>query len=108
MYLDKELSLSLVAKKLETNTKYLSEIIKKKYGKNFNRYINELRIYYLIELLKSDEKVLNYKIAYLAELCGFNSRNVFTTTFKSVVGESPSIFIEKLRKSDQENEKQGL
>ncbi|MDQ0065761.1 hypothetical protein [Chryseobacterium lathyri] len=43
-YLRKDASLTWLANNLNTNTKYLSEIIKIEKGKNFSNYINGLRI----------------------------------------------------------------
>ena len=53
-FLNKDMSLALLASHLETNTKYLSEVINKYKGKNFNVYINELRINYIVSKLKTN------------------------------------------------------
>lgn len=93
----KEVSLTWLANHLNTNTRYLSEVIKKYKGKSFNNYINGLRINYILELLYEKPKHREYKISYLAELCGFSSREVFTTIFKKETGISPSYFIDNLK-----------
>lgn len=93
----KEVSLTWLANHLNTNTRYLSEVIKKHKGKSFNNYINGLRINYIVELLYEEPKHREYKISYLAELCGFSSREVFTTIFKKETGISPSYFIDNLK-----------
>lgn len=93
----KEVSLTWLANHLNTNTRYLSEVIKKDKGKSFNNYINGLRINYIVELLYEEPKHREYKISYLAELCGFSSREVFTTIFKKETGISPSYFIDHLK-----------
>src|SRR5690606_977537 len=41
------MSVQFLSKKMKTNSKYLSEIINKHKGKNFNAYINDLRIDYI-------------------------------------------------------------
>ncbi|WP_300671339.1 helix-turn-helix domain-containing protein [Soonwooa sp.] len=97
---DVDLSLSSLASALKTNRTYLSEVIKKFKGKNYNTYINELRIHYIVRRLYNDPEYLNYKISYLAEDCGFVSHSSFATIFKAVLGISPSSFIQKL-KEDQ-------
>jgi len=48
-------------------------------------------------LLYEEPKHREYKISYLAELCGFSSREVFTTIFKKETGISPSYFIDHLK-----------
>ncbi len=92
-----EMSLASLASQLDTNTKYLSEIINTHKDKNFNSYINELRISYIIDKLKSNNTYLQYKISYLAEESGFSSHSSFATVFKSVTGISPTVFIDLLK-----------
>ncbi len=53
-FLEKNMSLPLLAAQFETNTKYLSEIIKKFKDKNYNTYINELKINHIAHLISSD------------------------------------------------------
>lgn len=97
-FTSKDMSLGQLASKLDTNTKYLSEVINKTKGKNFNAYINELRIKYIIEKLKTNPQYLNYKVSYLAEESGFSSHSSFATVFKSVTGLSPTVFINIIKK----------
>ncbi|WP_292010985.1 response regulator transcription factor [Chryseobacterium sp.] len=95
-YLSKNMSLSLLSAQMGINTKYLSEVINTHKGKNFNTYINELRINYIAQLLKTNPVYLNYKVSYLAEVCGFSSHSAFTNVFKSITGMSPNIYIQKI------------
>ncbi len=96
LFTKQDMSLALLAAQFETNTKYLSEVINSHKNKNFNSYINELRINYIIDKLKNDSTYLQYKISYLAEESGFSSHSSFTTVFKSVTGISPTVFIDLL------------
>lgn len=100
-FLSKEMSLAVLAGQLETNTKYLSEVINKYKEKNYNNYINELRINYIAYLLKTDSAYLNYKVSYLAEKAGFSSHSAFTTVFKSVTGISPNTYIQQLTQNQK-------
>lgn len=93
----KEVSLTWLANHMNTNTRYLSEIIKQHKGKSFSDYMNGLRIKHIVELLYKEPKHRDYKISYLAELCGFSSREVFTIVFKKETGISPSYFINNLK-----------
>jgi len=97
-YTRSDMSISFLAARLNTNNKYLSDVIKRHKAKNFNGYINELRINYIIEKLKTESVYLNYKISYLAEESGFSSHSSFTTVFKSVTGISPTKFLDLLQK----------
>ncbi|MCW9037523.1 AraC family transcriptional regulator [Altibacter sp.] len=91
-----DMSLALLASQFDTNTKYLSEVINTHKDKNFNSYINELRINYIIDKLKHNSTYLHYKISYLAEESGFSSHSSFATVFKSVTGIPPTVFIDLL------------
>lgn len=93
LYKDKNASLSYVASYMETNTKYLSYIIKKHRQKDFTNYINQLRVDYIIEKLTTDPVYRQYKISVLADEAGFSSHSKFATIFKNITDVSPSHFI---------------
>ncbi|AFL80250.1 DNA-binding domain-containing protein, AraC-type [Aequorivita sublithincola DSM 14238] len=96
-YLDNKISFSVLVGQLNTNAKYLSHILKTSKNRDYNTYINELRIQYIVEKLKTDSDYLNYKISYLAEESGFSSHSKFSSNFKRFVNLSPSEYIESLR-----------
>lgn len=97
------MSLPLLASQLNTNTKYLSKILSDYKQKNFNFYVNELRINYIINKLKTDPQYLNFKVSYLAEECGFASHNSFTFAFKKHIGMSPITFIDFIKEDKKNN-----
>lgn len=101
-FIRKDVSLTNLANSLNTNTRYLSEVIKKYKKKSFNNYINGLRIQYITELLYNNPKYREYKISYLASVCGFASREVFAVVFKKETGVSPSYFISQLQADKDE------
>lgn len=98
-FTSKNLLISTLANSLGTNTTYLSSVINQHKNKNFNNYINELRVNYIIQKLNTDPKYLKYKISHLAEEAGFSTHDTFTTTFKNLTGISPSQFIKLLHKN---------
>lgn len=98
-----DMSLPLLASQLNINTKYLSNIINEYKGKNFNNYINGLRINYIMKLLYEKPEYREYKTSYLAECCGFSSRVVFTTVFKKETGFTPSYFINSLKNEEKQS-----
>ena len=102
-FTSKDMSLAVLAAQFNTNTKYLSEIINKHSGENFNTYINKLRIAYIVDKIKHQPKYRNYKIRYLADESGFSSHSSFATTFKSITGISPTTFIELSSSDSLEN-----
>jgi len=102
IFIKNEVSFTYLATFTGTNTKYLSEILKQHRGKSYTNYINGLRIKYIINLIYENPKYRDYKISYLAEACGFSSREVFTVVFKKETGITPSYYIENLKNSTEE------
>ncbi|WP_169712685.1 helix-turn-helix domain-containing protein [Epilithonimonas caeni] len=98
-FTNSKLTIASLALQLKTNTSYLSEVINKYKGKNFNTYINELRIAYICQKIYNHKEYQNYKISYLAEECGFASHSAFATVFRNITGISPSVFIREASKN---------
>ncbi|MCY0971115.1 AraC family transcriptional regulator [Chryseobacterium wangxinyae] len=96
---DKNMSLTTLAAKFNTNIRYLSYVINTHKQGEFKNYINKLRIDYIIERLTSEEKYRNYKISALADECGFSSHSKFAAVFKSFTDLTPSVFISFLNKN---------
>jgi len=99
-YLKKEANLTWLANNLNTNTRYLSEIIRIYRDKNFADYINGLRIDYIVNKLYNEPKYRQYKISSLAEECGFASSRVFVNAFKKINEVPPSYFIDQLKQDE--------
>ncbi len=97
-YTEKEMSLTKVAGYLDINTKYTSQIILQYRGKKFTDYINDLKIDYIVNLLKTERMYRNYTNEALAVQAGFGSTQNFTRSFKERTEISPTYFIEQLRK----------
>lgn len=101
-FLNSNCTLQSVAKKLKTNTNYLSKIINKYKQQKFNEYVNDLRIQYVLKRLKEDPKFRNYSIKHIAEEIGYKSTNSFTKYFKASTKLYPSYYIKNLENT-QEN-----
>ncbi|SMC68010.1 helix-turn-helix domain-containing protein [Moheibacter sediminis] len=97
----KGLTQSQLAKKFETNTTYLSQVINEYKMKNFNTYLNNLRMNYITHELYHNPKYLEYTIEALAEDCGISSRQNFSDLFNEVNGIRPADFIRKRRELRQ-------
>jgi len=97
-FTNSKLTVASLAVMFKTNPTYLSETIKKHKEKNFNNYLNDLRINYICKQILERPEFLNYKISYLAEEAGFSSHSSFTTVFKNVTGISPSAFLREAEK----------
>lgn len=100
-FTNQKLTVASLAVMFKTNPTYLSETIKKHKQKNFNNYLNVLRINYICKQILERPEFLNYKISYLAEAAGFSSHSSFTTVFKNVTGISPSAFLREAEKKHQ-------
>lgn len=97
-FLKEEYSLYNAAKKIGTNTTYLSKIIKDYKKMSFNDYTNELRINYIIGILSNDKKVRSYTTQAIGEIAGYKNAKSFTRIFKKYIGITPYQFIEKINK----------
>ncbi|WP_312076166.1 AraC family transcriptional regulator [Chryseobacterium sp.] len=104
-YLDSQLTQKSLVEELGTNSTYLSRIINTYKGSNFNIYINNLRLNYIIDLLRTDAKYLQYDVKELANICGFSNAESFSDNFYRKFEIKPSYFIkmmkEKSRSSSQ-------
>ncbi|WP_161635287.1 helix-turn-helix domain-containing protein [Aquimarina macrocephali] len=74
----------------------MTKVIKFYRDKSFSPYINDLRVDYIVERLKTDKKIQKYTIKALANEAGFNSTEVFSKSFHKRTGIYPSYFIKKL------------
>ncbi|KEY19029.1 hypothetical protein HY04_11345 [Kaistella antarctica] len=101
LFLENTISLSSLSTYCQTNSKYLSYIINTYQKKDFNNYINELRINYIVKKLKDFPIYRKYKMAVLSEEAGFSSQNKFSTVFKKIMTMSPSVFIAYLQEIEK-------
>lgn len=88
LYLDPDLTLSVLAEKMQVNSKYLSQSINENKGQSFSRFINQKRVEKARQLLK-DPIYGNYSIEGVAQEAGFRSKSAFYKAFKTVTGLSP-------------------
>lgn len=97
IYLDPDLNLSKLSKKLGVHENLLSFVINDKTGKNFTTYINSFRVEHFIELALS-ERLENETILSLAFESGFSSKSSFNRVFKELKGLSPSAYLKEKEK----------
>ncbi len=94
-YLDAELTLRSLADRLETNTKYLSQVINR-YGEcNFLSFVNGYRIDSVLERMRKGEQ-RNKTYYALAQLCGFKNKSTFYKVFRDVTGHTPKVYADKM------------
>ena len=80
VFIDNNLSIESLAEKLDTNRRYLSQLINEEFSVNFNSYINEFRVKKAKELLL--DKNFDYlNLEGIGTEVGFNSRVSFRNNF---------------------------
>ena len=95
-YLNPKYNLYATAKKIETNTTYLSTILNVHQKMTFTEYINALRITYAIDRLQTDEQFRHYTVKAIAKEVGYKSHSPFSRAFKAKTGLNPSEYIKNL------------
>ena len=93
-YEDPELSLTQMAKQLQTNPSLISRVINQGFQLNFNDFINQYRVDAIRQKLKAGEQKTQTLLG-IAYDCGFNSKATFNRAFKKSVGLSPKEWLEK-------------
>jgi AraC-like DNA-binding protein len=96
LFLDPNFKLNFVAKKLNTNTAYLSQYFNQVMQKTFSEYTQELRIQYVLQKLIDVPHFRKYTLQAIAEEVGYKDANTFVRVFKKQTGLSPNYYIEKL------------
>ena len=79
-FLQPDISLTSVSKELGTNRTYLSALINQQYGVNFNTYINQYRVKYVNEFIKTNPEVSKDD---LFQLAGFGSVSTMKRALKN-------------------------
>lgn len=93
VYTDPELTLTQLARKMNTNASLLSKVINTCFQQNFNDFINYYRVQETIRLMQSDaHRHLNLLV--IAYEAGFNSKSTFNRAFKKVTGKTPGDYPE--------------
>jgi len=90
-YLDENLTLRDLAEVLEIPANQLSQVLNEGFDQNFAEFVNTYRL----EMFKSkvgDPKQRHLTILALAYESGFNSKTVFNTFFKKMMGKTPKAY----------------
>ncbi len=95
LYQNSELTLTELAKKLETNASVISKTINQGFQMNFNDCINNYRVEAVKNCLVNGEHKKSTLLG-IAYDCGFNSKATFNRSFKKNTGKTPKEFIETL------------
>lgn len=95
LYLDPDLTLRKLSIRLDTNTKYLSQVINHHGGCNFLSFINDYRVDKVKGYLNAGDF---YKHTFfgIAQRCGFKNKSTFYKVFRDVTGVTPKVYADKL------------
>ncbi|MEM0992603.1 MAG: helix-turn-helix transcriptional regulator [Bacteroidota bacterium] len=94
VYLDPNITLTSLAKKLKTNPSVLSKVINTGFKKNFNDFINQYRVEDVQAKIKRG-KHQHFTLMSIAFDSGFNSKSTFNRAFKKFAGMSPKQFLDQ-------------
>ena len=94
LFKNPQLTLSDVAKNLETNVSIISKTINHGFKMNFNDFVNKYRIEEVKKAFSKDEHKKSTLLG-IAFDCGFNSKATFNRSFKKNTGLSPKEYLEK-------------
>jgi AraC-like DNA-binding protein len=100
VFCDPEFSLAGLAKLVDSNTSYVSQVINATYNENFRTFIYEYRIRVAMKRLTETGKYDNYNIQGIAESVGYKSSSNFISAFKKVTGMTPSLY-QKMAKEEE-------
>jgi AraC-like DNA-binding protein len=89
IFTNPNLTLTDFSRAIETSPKELSKYINEVYKMNFSEFLNFHRVEKVKQLLASPE-AKKFTFITLAKDAGFSSKSSFNTSFKKVVGMSPS------------------
>ncbi|MCB1756327.1 MAG: helix-turn-helix transcriptional regulator, partial [Gammaproteobacteria bacterium] len=90
LYLDPDLTLSRIARRLGYPAKQVSTAINRTTGENVSRYVNKYRVEHACQVLDRGESVTSAMLA-----SGFNTKSNFNREFLRITGITPSQWMQK-------------
>ncbi len=99
-FLNSKVTLNSLSKKLDTNSNYLSKVINYYEQKNFSNYINDLRVEYAVNELKTNTQFRLYSVKGMAQEVGFKTSESFSKAFYKKTGLYPSYFLKQFDKKE--------
>lgn len=81
-----DLSLAQIADHFSVSCKYVTSLVKKRFGVTYLKYVQERRVEYAVHLLKTTDLSLER----IAEECGYTNMLTFRRNFKAIMEQNPS------------------
>jgi AraC-like DNA-binding protein len=94
-YKQAQYNLPMLASDLDTNTKYISEVISKYYG-SFNNLLNKYRLE-LVKKMLEERLTDTYTMEYIYTLAGYSSHSAFYSNFYKTFQATPLEFQRMLK-----------
>lgn len=94
LFKKKDLTFSKMSDITNIRRQLLTYILKTK-KVSYYRYLHGLRIRYMTRLMLQDRRYLAYTLDTLADLCGYQSRQVFAKQFREINGITAQEFIKR-------------
>ena len=92
-YCNPDFTIEQLAKDIDSNVKYVSNVIKIKENVNFNAFLNKYRINHVKEMIAMNYQN-KYTLGYIYFKSGFRNQSTFNKAFKNIEGITPSKYIE--------------
>ena len=92
-YADEDISITAIAQHLQVSEGHLSHVFKKETGSTVINYLTQYRVHRAMELLRDCRR----KIYEVAAEVGYRDVTYFGSTFKKLVGVSPSEYQDRCR-----------
>ncbi|MDX9881860.1 MAG: helix-turn-helix domain-containing protein [Prolixibacteraceae bacterium] len=95
-FLQPDFNLTSLSEDTELSPKLIRQAIHLVHNKNFNQYINNFRIEFLLQKLEEDKKWRSFSVEHICQNTGFNSLSSFYQSFREKTNCTPREYIEKL------------
>lgn len=101
-FLNPEVNLHALAKETKTTKAFVSKILNVKFQMNFNQYVNSIRIKHVVEEIQKNahrnSDRLSIEDVYLQ--AGFKSKSTFNRHFRRIMSQTPTQFIDTIKKRE--------
>ncbi len=87
-----DFNLDMLASLVGSNSKYVSQVINDRFGKNFSSFVNDYRVNLACLRLSDTDRFGHLTIRAIGESVGFKSQSTFINVFKKTTGITPSVY----------------
>jgi AraC-like DNA-binding protein len=95
---DTNFSIDRLAELVQSNQKYVSQVINNALKKNFRSFLNSYRIR-MAQLIFSGPDAVKYTIDSIAIRVGYKSPSTFRDAFKEITGVTPNFYLKSMQEA---------